>query len=332
MKKFLTLLAMSLVLLSCTKQEIYEDESYSNLTVYVNGKELTKAVPTTDPKLVENTINKVVIGVFKSDGTVKTIKEFTSVGKSVTMRVANLSTTDKVLCAINNTGVSFSDCKTINDFNNKEITLDNSLTSNTVDIIPSNLPMYGEGTVVGNGDNYTSDINAYHLNTKVTLNALTIALPNGGTFTPKEIFLINNPGSIKFSYANPFTSSIYYHGALNSSISGQNQKLYLGSSNINSTVNQLFFYTSPNNSTKSTKLVIFGTYDADGNGGSIQSKNTYYPITIDKTLLPNKNYILNVSIKGQGVDNPTDDLNYSNLIVTINANNFEDISKDFPMD
>ena len=35
--------------------------------------------------------------------------------------------------------------------------------------------------------------------------------------------------------------------------------------------------------------------------------------------------MLNVTIKGCGVDKPTDDLNYSNLTVTINVNNFDDV-------
>ena len=107
----------------------------------------------------------------------------------------------------------------------------------------------------------------------------------------------------------------------------EQQKLYLGAGNINSNVNQLFYYCSPNNSSKYTRLVIFGSYDADGNG-PLQSKNTYYPIVVDKTMLPNKNYVLNVTIKGIGVDTPTDDLNYTNLTVNLNVNNFEDNVKD----
>ena len=118
---------------------------------------------------------------------------------------------------------------------------------------------------------------------------------------------------------------------MNSSISGETQKLYLGYGNINSQVNKLFFYSSPNNSTKYTKIVIFGNYDQDGNG-PLQSKDTYYPIIIDKNVLPNKNYVLNITVKGPGVDSPADDLNYSNLTVTMNINNFEDVAKDVSLE
>ena len=172
----------------------------------------------------------------------------------------------------------------------------------------------------------------YHLNSKVTLNSLNIQIPNGGTFKAKEIYLINVPSAFKYSYDNPYsTSGIYYHGSLNSSIPNESQKLYLGYGNINGNVNKLFFYSSPNNSVKYTRLVIFGSYDADGNG-PLQSKDTYYPIVVDKNMLPNKNYVINVILKGMGVDSPTDDLNYSNLTVTMNINNFEDVSKDVSLD
>jgi hypothetical protein len=72
-------------------------------------------------------------------------------------------------------------------------------------------------------------------------------------------------------------------------------------------------------------------YDADGNG-PIQQKLTYYPIVIDKQLLPNKNYVLSITVKGIGVDQPTDDLNYSNLTVSLNVRSFENMAKDISLD
>lgn len=330
MKKYLFLLLVALTVVSCNKQEIYDHPVINEVTIYLNKLPITRAVPTTDPKSVENTVNSVTIGIFKTDGTVRTIKNFTGVGKSVTMRVANLSTTDKVVC-VANSRVDLTTVKTLDELNNKEISLDNALTTNTVDIVTNNLIMYGSGTILGSGDTYTSNVDMYHLNAKVSLNTLTTTISNGGTFKAKEIYLINVPSSFKCSYDSPYTNSLYYHGALNASISGEQQKLYLGSGNINSTVGQLYFYTSPNNSIKYTKIVIFGSYDPDGYG-PLQAKDTYYPIVVDKNLLPNKNYVLNVTIKGLGVDTPTDDLNYSNLTVTMNINNFDDVTKDVSLD
>ena len=104
MKKFFTLLAMSLVLLSCTKQEVYEHETTSVITIYLNSQTITKAALTNDPKLVENTINNVTVVVAKADGTIKTLKEFTSPSKSVSMRVANLSTTDERISELSKAG------------------------------------------------------------------------------------------------------------------------------------------------------------------------------------------------------------------------------------
>ena len=332
MKKYLFLMCALFALSACTKQEVYEHTTNDTLVIYLNNKDISRSVPTTDPKNVENNINNVTIGVFKSDGTVRTVKDFTSPSKSITMRVANLATTDKVICITNSVSGTFADCKNIDDFNAKEISLDKALTTNTVDIVANNLIMYGSGGIVANGDGYVSNVDIYHLNSKVTLNTLSTSIQNNGTFKAKEIYLINVPSGFKYSYENPYLASgIYYHGALNAQISGQSQKLYLGSGNINSTVNKLFFYSSPNNSIKYTKIVIFGTYDPDGYG-PLQGKDTYYPIIVDKTLLPNKNYVLNVNIKGIGIDDPTGDLNYSNLTVVLNINNFDDIIKDVSLD
>ena len=331
MKKYLFLLIAAITMVSCTKQEVYEREVTSVITIYLNSQTITKAALVNDPKLVENTINSVTVFVAKEDGTIKTLKEFTSPSKSVSMRVANLSTTDRVVCVANAKSGTFESVKTLDELNAKEVSLDDALTTDGVDIIASDLIMYGSGSVVGSGDTYTSSVDLYHLNSKVSLNSLTINIPNGGTFKPKEIFLINVPSSFKYSYDLPYTSSAYLHGSLNSSIPNEAQKLYLGYGNINSTVNKIFYYSSPNNSTKYTKLVIFGSYDADGNG-PLQAKDTYYPIVVDKNMLPNKNYMLNVTIKGAGVDKPTDDLNYSNLTVTLNVNNFDDVSKDISLD
>ena len=341
MKKFLSMLVLSLALLACTKQEVYEHETTSVITIYLNSQTMTRSAaksssPTrsdlvSDPKAVENTVNSVTIAVFKADGTLRTLKEFTSPSKSVTMKVANLTTSDKVVCVANAKSGTFASIKTLDEFNAKEVSLDDALTTNGVDIIVNNLLMYGSGSIVADKDGYVSNVDMYHLNSKISLNSLTISIPNGGTFKAKEIFLINVPAQLKYSYDNPYSSNSYLHGSLNSSIPSESQKLYLGYGNINSAVNKLFFYSSPNNSIMQTKLVICGDYDADGSG-SMQSKFTCYPIVIDKNLLPNKNYVLNITVKGVGVDSPTDDLNYSNLTVTMNINNFDDVAKDVTLE
>ena len=341
MKKYLSMLVLSLALLSCTKQEVYEHETTSVITIYINSQAITRSAaksssPTrsalvSDPKSVENNVNSVTIAVFKADGTLRTLKEFSSPSKSVTMKVANLTTSDKVVCVANAKSGTFASIKTLDEFNAKEVSLDDALTTNGVDIIANNLLMYGSGAISADKDGFISNVDMYHLNSKISLNSLTISIPNGGSFKPKEIYLINVPSAFKYSYDGPYSSNSYLHGSLNSSIQGETQKLYLGYGNINSSVNKLFFYSSPNNSVKYTKLVIFGSYDQDGNG-PLQAKDTYYPIVIDKNVLANKNYILNITVKGPGVDSPTDDLNYSNLTVTMNINNFDDVTKDVSLE
>ena len=331
MKKLFYALSLMLVLVSCNKQEIIDCNN--NLVIYLNNQSITRSALANDPSQVENNVNTITVGVFAADGTVKTIKDFASIGnsKQISMRVLNLSNTDKVVCAVNVKPGLFFDVKTLQDFNSKEISLDNTVSKNGVDLSADNLFMYGESPITLSGDTYIAKVDVYHLNTKVTLNKMDIQIANNGTFTVREIFIANAPSSIKTSYVNPYTNTNYYHGSLNSQITGETQKLYLGYGNINTTIDKLYFYTSPNNSDKYTKLVIAGMYDADGNGPS-QQKMTYYPIVIDKQLLPNRNYILNVSVKGPGIDNPNGDLNYSNLNISINVKDFENQTKDISLD
>ena len=329
MKKIMSMLAIMLSMVSCNKQEVYECSNI--LVVYINGKSLTRAALDKDPKSVENSVNTLTVGVFASDGTVKTIRYFSSVGKSVTMRVLNLNNTDKVICAINTANGMFDDVKNVQDFNNKELELGLTVSKDGVNLSTDNLAMYGESGVTQSGDGYVANVDAYHLNTKITLNSLKTDIRNNGKFVPREIFLMNVPSKIKVSYTNPYTSYEYYCGALNTSVPNEAQKQYIGYGNINNPINQLFFYSSPNNSDKYTKIVVCGMYDADGNG-PIQQKMTYYPIVIDKILLSNKNYVINVLIKGVGVDSPTQDLNYSNLTVNLNVKDFDSVTKDVELD
>ena len=331
MKKILSALLVMLVMVSCNKQEVVECNN--TVVIYLNGMLMTRSALTSDPKAVENNVNTLTVGVFAADGTVKTIKDFTGIGtsKSVSLRVPNISSTDKVLCSVNTPNGMFMDVKNIQDFNNKEVTLDNSVSKDGVNLVANNLPMYGESGISMDGTNYIANVDAYHLNSKVTLNMLKTDIVNNGTFAPREIFLMNVPTAMKISYISPYTSYGYYHGSLNSAIPNQAQKLYLGYGNINNPINQLFFYTSPNNTTKYTQIVVSGMYDPDGNG-PMQQKMTYYPIIVDKQLLPNRNYVLNISVKGIGVDDPTKPLDYSNLIVTLSIKDFVDVTKDIQLD
>lgn len=317
---------------SCTKQEVVNIKDSNILTIHLSSKSITRAALANNPKQQENNVNTLTVGVFKSDGSVKVIKDFSSItNNTVTMKVLNLSTSDKVICVINTPANTFTSASNVQSFNNIEITLDKALTTNGVDIITNNLIMYGEGIIKGSNDNFTSDVDVYHLNSKVTFNGITTQINGNGTFITKEVYLSNVPSSFKFSYNNPYKADSYLFGGLNSQISGESQKLYLGSGNINNNANKYFFYASPNNSNKYTKLVIYGYFDADGNG-PLQGKNTYYPIIIDKNLLPNKNYILNVTLKGIGVDSPEEELDYANLKVNVNINGFSDTEKDITLE
>ena len=120
MKKYLILLIAAITMVSCTKQEVYERQVTNTLVIYLNSQTITRSALTVDPKNIENTVNSVTIAVFKADGTLRTLKEFNSLSKSVTMRVANLSTSDKVVCVANAKSGEFASVKTLDEFNAKK--------------------------------------------------------------------------------------------------------------------------------------------------------------------------------------------------------------------
>ena len=99
----------------------------------------------------------------------------------------------------------------------------------------------------------------------------------------------------------------------------------------------LFLYTMPNTSANPTQLVIKGTFDSDGKG---TTSTVYYPVNINynynagtptavdggilKQVYPNKNYVIDVTIKGKGVDNPTKSLDPEIVTAHITVNSFVD--------
>ncbi|BCS86704.1 hypothetical protein prwr041_25970 [Prevotella herbatica] len=179
------------------------------------------------------------------------------------------------------------------------------------------------------------------------------------TFTPTEVFMYNVPDKLDFDFypANTPTSYVYNYlttptntpNYYNGLIGDASLKSYLGTGTLDGTLkdktlattsnwgtagtNLLYLYTMPNNSTKPTQLVIKGSFDPDGKGTTVP---VYYPVNINynsdngnaaegttpKQVYPNKNYIVDVIIKGKGADSPTKSLDPETVtanIVTVNS-------------
>lgn len=204
----------------------------------------------------------------------------------------------------------------------------------------NNLPMFGEATVSYNGNKNTlsADVFVYHLVSKITLSSITVD-PMGGDFTPKEIFMVNVPGQAAITNVTPFSGYTFNMGSTkytgertdascndNSSSAGlkflSSELTSWTSSTVNSknvySTNMPEFYVTPSSATDLGKggaimLVIKGIYN-DGTG----DETCYYPVPINyitstgksadghdpRTVNPNVNYKLTVSIKGKGSDNP----------------------------
>lgn len=165
----------------------------------------------------ENTINRVAVGIFDSDGNVKMVKTFESGDiKSGTVTLTTttaLATTDHVLVACNAPADVFTGA-VANEaaFRVKTITIDEALygalahtTEDAVDF--TNLPMFGyvnelkQKTDDQTGTQFTADVSVYHLVAKITLESFTLdkkgAMANA-SFDPEGIFLAHVPDVLDF--------------------------------------------------------------------------------------------------------------------------------------
>lgn len=165
----------------------------------------------------ENTINRVAVGIFDSDGNVKMVKTFESGDiKSGTVTLTTttaLATTDHVLVACNAPADVFTGA-VANEaaFRVKTITIDEALygalahtTEDAVDF--TNLPMFGyvnelkQKTDDQTGTQFTAAVSVYHLVAKITLESFTLdkqGVMAEASFDPEGIFLAHVPNVLDF--------------------------------------------------------------------------------------------------------------------------------------
>ena len=171
----------------------------------------------------ENTINRVAVGIFDSEGNVKMVKTFESdkitSGESgdiksgtVTLTTTTaLATTDHVLVACNAPANVFTGAIANEDaFRAKTITIDQALygasnhtTENAVDF--TNLPMFGHVEALtqssDDGTKFTAAVSVYHLVAKITLESFTLDKQGAmadASFDPEGIFLAHVPDKLDF--------------------------------------------------------------------------------------------------------------------------------------
>ena len=315
-------LSVLCLLSSCSSEELTEKPSTGPQTLTLNLKPAgTRAAAYTDPgTTAENTINSVTIGIFGSDNNVKTIQEVTTKSTTTTITTSQLKTTDQVLVAVNAKSGTFAGAKTVTDFENKTLAIDDALASSNssaTTVTSNNLPMFGIGTIAGSSPSFSADVTVYHMVAKITLKSLSVNFSTTGaypaaTFTPTEVFMSNVPDALDFypvvdanmtSYSKFATSSNLCQGESsvpanlkaylgtgsdltsiptikNTTLSGVTGGSYYNWGTVSPVTSILYLYTMPSSDATASRLVIKGMFDPDGPGEN-KAVPVYYPVNIN---------------------------------------------------
>ena len=263
----------------------------------------------------ENTVNRIAVGVFKSDGTVVKIVDQATTSNGIELTASDLQDGEKVLVAVNAPANTFDGVTKDTEFKDKTLTIAQALWgAHTGDASAdskadnNHIPMYGEGAISNAGtQTFTANVNVYHLVSKVSLQSIKVDLKgaySNATFQPTEIFMSNVPSALGFSMANTTSSYTYptdgvtyesgeqtTDGPASTTVKASAYP-YLSTGALTWDANTAgsaktyteskpVFYTMPNNKTAGAKdgatfLVIKGKFT---NGGS--SDVCYYPVYLN---------------------------------------------------
>ena len=269
----------------------------------------------------ENTINRVAVGIFDSDGNVKMVKTFESGDiKSGTVTLTTttaLATTDHVLVACNAPADVFTGA-VANEaaFRVKTITIDEALygalahtTEDAVDF--TNLPMFGyvnelkQKTDDQTGTQFTADVSVYHLVAKITLESFTLDKQGAmadASFDPEGIFLAHVPDVLDFQNVTATTSEAayflttplkynsYYHGDMTQK-PADNQDGFLGKAYLGmdaattkdnaKTLAGLVAYTMPNSQTDDANATFLVVKGKFHYKSGDEGTEVWYPLYIN---------------------------------------------------
>ena len=304
-----------------------------------NTRSTGAALPT---EANEKTIGRVTVAIFNSDKSVNIIQEFTSTsGISVN---CNPGTNCTGIVVANAPANHFAGITTRDAFIAKTVDLAQTATE---------LPMSGDiklntstsfTLTAGATSNLTAEVS--RLVARVAINSIKTAFEASGqyakaTFTAKKIFLHNANTKSNVDPGTPVVS-VPLSGEVDATNPGLQTALTQAITATPYTT-PYWFYTFAHNATTPTKLVIYGSFDADGTGTAATAQNVYYPVVVNKlqpgtiikdggtavgsatggkgdgTISRNSTYTITATIKGIGVDDPDKDINPAvlNLTVTV---------------
>ena len=234
---FLALAAVALWFTSCSSEDVTSGTNQgrkSLLTLSINTGNVNNtrandwigSAPTDESK-----IQSMTVGIFTSEGKVRTIVELkagsgvgtklSDDGQTATIVTTQLTSTDKVLVAVNAVEGKFQGVQTADDFKGKTVEADVALCAGaekeTQDV--SKTPMFGSGDLKNTegetkDKNFTASVNVYHMLSKIHLQALNVQFNENGafkdaSFTPTDIFMVNVPNDVKFNVTSNTDASAW---------------------------------------------------------------------------------------------------------------------------
>ena len=279
-------IAIMLATVSCSKDEINinlppDETPDATLKVQILPVENnTKTLGHGDNNYVETQVTTAVIGIFKTDGTLKTIRNATFATGAVKELTMPVKSGESLVYVVANVDVSlFDKVNNLTEFKNVALQLDQSV-----------IPMVGNTTAVIIA-NATVSYPVYlsRMVAKVSVSKIELELASNGypnaTLNVDKVFLHNAAGTstVDLKTSNLLTG-LDTPGLMNFKAD------YFGA------YERHYFY-----SFESKLRLVIGGWFKDAGRTPIY---TYYPVDIDAKH--NNHYALTVKIKGLGVENPGD--------------------------
>lgn len=305
----------------------------------------TGTLPTTD----ESQINRLTVAVFTgaTGNPVNALREFT--GKDIKDAETGSGKTISILCepgdeqtiyvVANASPALFAGVTNLAGFKAKLMLLSETTkaagSGDATDVQkPSNLPMLGivnkQNLTAGTETTATAALT--RLVARTSISSIKIAFDKAGqfkdaTFNVTGIYLKNANSSVNAEKTGsvPISGSDKANKYLYEAVSSHTANTEL--------TTPYYFYAFPNASATPTKLIIKGTFDADGTGSTSAPVTRYYPVTINKkqanttitggegtdkgSIAANTRYVLTALIKGEGVDDDSKEIDPATLKLTV---------------
>lgn len=342
------LVMATLSLTACSSEEnevVQPKEKTARLELTLLGTPAeTKATGTLPTS--EDQINRLTVAVFtgESNNPVNALQEFTGddikaatggTGKKITM-LCEPGEGQTIYVVANAASGLFAGVNNLAAFKAKlillsETTKDGGTGDATDTQKATNLPMVGTATgkKLEAGVEATETIELSRLVARVSISSIKTAFETTGQFKDAKF-------KVTGIYLKNANSKVNADKTGSTNIDGgetANKYLYEAVTNTDNTAitTPYYFYTFPNASTSTpTKLIIKGIFDADGAGAAV---TRYYPITINKkqanttitggsgtakgSIAANTKYVLTATIKGEGVEHDTDEIDPATLQLTV---------------